>query len=167
MAATSRYFPELASATERSDEHAIRALADRYSDAVNHRDWDKYRDTWTQDAVWNLGAPVNQEKQGLPAIMEEVQRAVGAMDLFVQMPHAFTLLHLIGDQATARVTPNEMGTIKRDSRALLGGADGMNILAMYTDTLVRQADRRWRYARREYRVVLFDGQSPRGKVLTA
>jgi hypothetical protein len=157
-----RYYPEQASDRERADEAAIRALGDRYTDAVNHRDWETYRDCWTSDGTWNLGAPVNQRQEGLDAIMLEVVRAVDAMDLFVQMPHAFTLLALDGDQAQARVTLNEIGRIKPANRDLLNGAEGMSILAIYTDDLVRCDDGRWRYRQRRYEVRLFDGRAPVG-----
>lgn len=160
-----RYHSETATEAERADEVAIRALCDRYTDAVNQRDWPVYRETWAEDGLWDLGPPVNQRKAGIEAIMAEVQRAVGGMDLFVQMPHAFTLLHLAADRAEARVTLNEVGRIRADSRDLLGGADGMNILAIYTDALVRGQDQRWRFSRREYKVLLFNGQAPQGQVL--
>ena len=160
-----RYITELATPEQRADEAAIRALADRYSDAVNHRDWAAYRDCWTEDALWDLGPPVNQRKDGLDAITKEVERAVGAMDLFVQMPHAFTLLALNGDRATARVTLNEVGRIRPERRDLLGGAEGVNILAIYTDEVRRNSDGRWRYAVRRYDVKLFDGRAPAGDVI--
>lgn len=142
---------------------AISALANGYSDAVNARDWVRYRSCWTDDAVWDLGAPVNQRKVGIEAIMTEVERAVGAMDLFVQMNHATTVLSVDGDVATARSTLNEIGRILPDRRELLGGAEGMFILAIYTDVL-RRVGGEWRYAERAYQVVLFDGRAPHGDV---
>ena len=145
-------------------EHEIRALADRYTDAVNQRDWGTYEACWTEDAVWALGAPVSQRKVGRPAIMEEVKRAVGAMDLFIQMPHAGAILSVDGDRARARWTLNEIGRIKPESTGLLGAADGMVILAIYTDDLHRGPDGVWRFAKRDYQVALFDGHAPRGDV---
>jgi ketosteroid isomerase-like protein len=145
-------------------EREIRALADRYTDAVNHRDWKTYEACWTEDAIWELGAPVHQRKVGRPAIMEEVKRAVGAMDLFVQMTHAGVILSVEGDRARARWTLNEIGRIRPEHRGLLGAADGMVILATYTDELVRAHDGGWRFAKRDYQVALFDGHAPRGEV---
>ena len=147
------------------DEAAITALVNRYSDAVNQRDWETYRNCWTEDAVWELGAPVNQKQVGIDAIMTEVKRAVGGMDLFVQMPHAITVLHMDGDSATARATLNEIGRIKPESKGLLHDADGMTILAIYTDILKREAGN-WRFTIRTYEVLLFDGRAPAGEVVT-
>ena len=146
------------------DVAAITALANKYTDAVNNRDWDRYRSCWTDDAVWDLGAPVNQKKEGLEAIMTEVQRAVGAMDLFVQMNHAVTVLSIDGDAAKARATLNEMGHVKPENRELLNGAEGVFILAIYTDELRRSPDG-WRYARRTYQVPYFDPSPLKGQVL--
>lgn len=164
---TTLYTPETASARQRQDEQAIRALTERYTDAVNQRDWAALRDCWSADATWDLGAPVNLVKTGVDAIVAEARHAVEAMDLFVQMTHAGVILRLDQDSARARWTLNEIGRIKADQRALLGGVDGMNILATYTDELVREADGRWRFARRTYRVALFDGHAPAGDVVTA
>ena len=146
------------------DEAAILSLANKYTDAVNNRDWDRYRACWTDDAVWDLGAPVNQKKEGLEAIMTEVQRAVGAMDLFVQMNHAVTVLSIDGDTARARATLNEIGHVKPENRELLNGAEGLFILAIYTDDLRRTPDG-WRYTRRTYQVPYFDPSAPKGQVL--
>lgn len=147
-----------------NDEAAILALANRYTDAVNNRDWDRYRACWTDDAVWDLGAPVNQRKDGIEAIMAEVRRAVGAMDLFVQMNHAVTVLAVDGDTARARATLNEIGRVKPENRELLGGAEGLFILAIYTDEVRRTPDG-WRYARRTYQVPYFDPSAPKGQIL--
>ena len=147
-----------------ANENAILTLCNRYTDAVNRRDWHAYRACWTEDAVWDLGSPVNQKKTGIDAIMTEVQRAVGAMDLFVQMNHAVTVLSIDGDTARARSTLNEIGRIKPDSRDLLGGVDGMFILALYDDELRRDPIGEWQFSRRTYQVVLFDGHSPKGDV---
>ena len=145
------------------DEAAIVALANKYTDAVNARDWVRYRSCWTSDAVWDLGAPVNQNKVGINAIMAEVVRAVGAMDLFVQTNHATTVLSVDGDTAVARATLNEIGRILPEQRALLGGVEGMFILAIYTDNLRREGSV-WLYAKRAYQVVLFDGRALQGDV---
>ena len=145
------------------DEAAIIALANKYTDAVNNRDWERYRSCWTDDAVWDLGAPVNQKKIGLEAIMTEVQRAVGAMDLFIQMNHAVTVLALDADTAIARATLNEIGHVKPESRDLLNGAAGMFILAIYTDEVKRTADG-WKYSRRTYKVPYFNPTEPKGQV---
>ena len=151
------------STAQTEDELAIVALANKYTDAVNNRDWQRYRSCWTEDAVWDLGAPVNQRREGLDAIMTEVRHAVGAMYLFVQMNHAVTVLSVHGDAATARATLNEIGHIKPENRDLLGGAAGMFVLAIYSDELRRTAGG-WKYSKRTYAVPYFDPTAPAGQI---
>ena len=142
-----------------ADELAVRALLDRYTDAVNRRDWDAYRACWTDDAVWELHAPVNQRKEGIDAIMAEVQHAVGAMDFFFQMPHA-VVVTLDGDRATARVSLQEVGRA-REGAEPLPGATGMTIYAMYHDEVVRVGGA-WRFKQRTYDVASFAPHGPEG-----
>ena len=140
------------------DEQDIRNMLERYSDTVNRRDWATYRSFWTNDAVWDLGEPINVRKEGIEDIMTEVQRAVNSMSFFVQMPHAI-VVEVNGDQATTGTTLNEMG------RAL-DGKSGMFILAMYTDNLIRQ-NGSWLFTRRTYKVFYFDGSAPQGKTFAS
>ena len=148
------------------DEFEIQNLVNRYSDAVTQRDWKTYQDCWTEDAVWDLGEPVNQKKTGISDIMTEVKRAVGGMSLFVQMPHYITVLSVDGDTATGRATLNEIGKIKPENKGLLGDADGMNIVAVYDDSFRKDAKGRWKFSMRKYQILLFDGHAPHGKVIT-
>ena len=147
------------------DEFEIQKLVNRYSDAVTQRDWKTYQDCWIEDAIWELGPPVNQKKVGIADIMTEVKRAVGGMSLFVQMPHAVTVLSVDGDSAKGRATLNEIGKIKPENKGLLGDADGMNILAVYDDTF-RRTNGAWKFSVRKYRVLLFDGHAPQGQIIT-
>lgn len=160
-----RYIRETATPQQRADEDALRALSDRYADAVNHRDWDAIADTWAEEGVWDLGAPVSRREEGRSAIMAEVRRAVEGMSMFLQTPHAWTLLEIDGDTARARVTLQEVGVIDPEAGDILGDAEGMTILAVYTDNLRRGSDGRWRFAKRRYDVKLFDPRKPKGVVV--
>ena len=137
------------------EETALRTLYDRYSDAVNRRDWETLRTCWADEGVWDLGTPLNIRKEGIDNIMTEVQRAVNSMAFFMQMPHAVVIASIQGDHANARVSLNEIG------RAL-DGKSGMFILAMYTDDIVRQ-NGQWRFAKRVYKVAYFDNAAPQGQ----
>ena len=137
-----------------ADELAIRALVDRYSDAVNRRDFDTYRACWATDGVWNLGEPNNVRKEGVDNIVEEVKRTLGSFDFFAQMPHA-GVVEVDGNRATATWTLNEIG------RAA-DGKSGMFILAIYSDELVRQ-NGKWLFAKRTYRVLYLDDSAPKGR----
>jgi SnoaL-like domain len=66
-----------------SDEWEIHKLLNRYTDAVNQRDWDTYQACWTEDAVWELHTPINITKTGIDNILTEARRAVESQELFV------------------------------------------------------------------------------------
>ena len=145
------------------DEFAIRTLLDRYTDAVNQRDWETYRACWAEDGVWELHAPINGHYHGTEAIMKEVRRAVESQVLFVQMNHAVTVLSVNGDTAAARVTLNEIGKADPNGEGALPGVKGMNIFAVYHDDLMRQ-NGQWKFQKRTYDVLLIDLNPPAGDV---
>ena len=145
------------------EEVAIGALLNRYTNAVNHRDWETYRACWSPSGVWELHAPINGHYEGIEAIMTEVKRAVESQELFVQMNHATTITLLSKTTARAQVTLNEIGKADPKGEGALPGVKGMNILAFYTDDLVKQ-DGGWKFQRRVYDVVLIDFSAPTGQV---
>ena len=145
------------------DEWAIHGLLNRYTDAVNQRDWTAYRACWTDDGVWELHEPINGRYAGIEAIMTEVRRAVESQELFVQMNHAVTILALHDETAHVRVTLNEIGKANPEGGGALPGVGGMFLLAYYTDTLVKQ-DGAWKFKERVYDVVYADFTTPAGKV---
>jgi hypothetical protein len=148
------------------DEQEIRALLDRYTDAVNHRDYDTVRACWAEDGVWELHAPINGRYEGADAILAECRRAVDSQELFVQMTHAIVVTDLTDRTARARVTLNEVGKARQGVPGALPGVGGMNILAFYTDELVKR-DGAWRFRKRVYDVVLIDFAAPQGQVQPA
>ena len=145
------------------DEWAIHNLINRYTDAVNQRDWDTYQDCWAEDGIWELHDPINGRYKGIAAILQEARRAVESQELFVQMNHAATLLEIGQETAKARVTLNEIGKADPNGSGALPGVGGMFLLAFYTDDLVKQAGT-WKFKRRVYDVVYADFATPTGKV---
>ena len=146
-----------------SEQWTIHALLNRYTDAVNQRDWEVYRDCWTQDAIWELHPPINGYYEGVESIMKEAKRAVESQELFVQMIHATTILRLDETTAQARVTLNEIGKADPNGSGALPGVGGMFLLAYYTDDLVKQ-NGDWKFRRRVYDVVYADFSTPVGDV---
>ena len=144
------------------DEWEIVRLLNRYTDAVNQRDWETYRACWVEGGVWELHDPINGHYAGIEAIMTEVRRAVESQQLFVQMNHAITVLSIEGETARARVTLNEIGKADPKGAGALPGVGGMTLLAYYTDDLIKQ-DGAWKFSKRTYDVVYADFTTPPGK----
>jgi len=130
-----------------ADHVAVRHVVDRYTDALNWRDWDILESLFTNDAVWVVTNPTGeiQEKregrQGIAAGIQGLVEGSGDGDV-VQMNHA-TVVHVNGERATARST--------MESMYFLPDGAGMQLFAMYDDTLVREQDGEWRFERREWR----------------
>ena len=144
------------------EEFAVRRLYDKYTNAVNHRDWATYESCWTTDAVWELHPPINQTKNGINDIMTECKRAVESQELFVQMNHAVVITDLTERSARGSVTLNEIGKARKDVPPALPGADGMNILAFYADEIVKE-NGEWKFKKRVYDVVHINTHAPEGQ----
>jgi uncharacterized protein (TIGR02246 family) len=130
-----------------ADHVAVRHLVDRYTDALNWRDWDILGSLFTKDAVWVVTTPtgdIQEKREGRHGIATGIQALVegsGSGDV-VQMNHA-TVVHVDGERATARSTMESVYFLPDGAR--------MQLFAMYDDTLVREQDGEWRFERREWR----------------
>ena len=132
------------------DELSIRNLAARFTDAVNERDLASFRQLWTDDAVWEIGPPLQSRTDGVEEIVALLRRLLQAEEYFMQLTHS-GVIEVKGDRATARFVERERGR---------GESSYYDSLAVYEDVLVRKADG-WRFAKRFYRYRFLD-QSPFG-----
>lgn len=137
-----------------ADRFAIRELIDRYSYAVNERDWAVLESCYTEDAVWDVGAPLNFRLEGRKAIVEICRTKISAEDFVVQMAHATTVWLDGENKARAHSAMREMVRSK-------DGAAGKQILATYADDLVK-IDGEWRFKMRTFRVTNIEYAAPGG-----
>lgn len=135
------------------DRFAIRELIDRYSYAVNERDWTAFESCFIEDAIWDVGKPLDFRLEGRKSIVEIASSKISEEDFVVQTPSA-TMIWLDGDTARAHSTMREMVRSK-------GGAAGIQILATYSDELVKVAGE-WRFKMRTFRVTNIEFQPPAG-----
>lgn len=129
------------------DELAIRALAARFSDCANERDYEGFIDLWSAKAVWEIGPPLESRAVGVEAIVDMLQCLLAAQTGFMQMTHS-GVVDISGDRAAARFVEREHAF----GRGV--GPDGKDTfyenLAIYNDELVREIDGKWRFSRRSY-----------------
>jgi len=135
-----------------ADRFAIRELIDRYCYAVNERDWAVLESCYTEDAVWDVGKPLNFRLEGRKAIVEIASTKISEEDFVVQTAHA-TVIWLDGAKARAHSTIKEVVRSK--------AAAGIQILATYADELVKP-DGEWRFKVRTYRVTNIEFKAPAG-----
>src|ERR1700704_6361674 len=129
-----------------ADHVAVRHVVDRYTDALNWRDWDVLESLFTEDAAWVVTTPtgeVQEQREGRRGIAVGIRNLVenSAGDV-VQMNHA-TTIYVTGGRATARSTMESTYWMPDGGRKML--------FAMYEDDLVREQDGEWRFERRVWR----------------
>lgn len=136
------------------DRFAIRELVERWSDGTNNHDWEALEALFTEDAVWEVGAPLGFRVQGRREIVAVLRDKMRSSQYVVQTPHAI-VVRVQGDTASARSTIHEVCRF----------ADGTGLVMMgtYFDELVRET-RGWRFRRRDYRCTFLDPQPPAGHV---
>ena len=139
------------------DELAIRNLAARFTDAVNERNVDSFRQLWTDDAVWEIGEPLSARAEGVEKIVGMLIRLLEPKSLFIQLTHSGVITFSGPDSAFARFTERERGK---------GLYDYYENLAVYRDELVRGANG-WRFKRRSYEYRYLDTSAFSGAAFNA
>ena len=148
-------------ATHLSDHLAIHDLLNRYTNAINQRDWTAVEAAFALDGVWDAGGPELGENAYLfktsQAIAKGIADLVKPHELLVQSNHA-PVIEVDGDSATATSTINEY--------ALAAGTPAMMVLwGTYYDDIVREADGEWRFRKRTFRYSWLENAAPRGHVM--
>ncbi len=118
------------------DLAAIRALHDRYADAVNRNDPAAWGALWAEDAVWEL---MGMRVEGRPAILGLWTQAMAGFSFvgFFSQPGAIAVA---GDGAEGRVWTHEV----------LDGPEGeRRPLGRYDDVYVKRGGE-WLYAERRF-----------------
>ncbi len=144
-----------------NDMVLISDLLNRYTDAVNRRDWETIEDVFTDDGVWDVGGPDAGQFcflfEGRSAIASGIRGLVEGLEFLVQKNFA-PVITVSGDQATASVT------VEEESRAP-GAIEGGHIFGMYADQIRRDADGKWRFERRKFRFIYMETRQYPGIVL--
>lgn len=128
------------------DDTEIRNLAARFSDCVNERDLEGFRQLWASEgAVWEIGAPLASRAEGVENIVLMLRRLLGSEQYFMQMTHS-GVVTVDANRATARFVVREHGR---------GATSYYDNLAVYEDALLRESGG-WRFAMRHYRYRFLD-----------
>jgi len=122
------------------DRLAIREVIERYTDALNRRDFAAMAALFTDDAGWSVDAPFNLRFEGA-AIATSIAAMIGRHAFLLQMTHAI-VVDVEGDHAVAHTTIHEVAQAA-------DGASGLNSFGLYHDRLVRTAEG-WRFVERRF-----------------
>jgi uncharacterized protein (TIGR02246 family) len=118
------------------DVAAIRALHDRYADAVNRRDADSWGALWAEDAVWDLMGTRVEGRAAIVGLWQGAMAGFSFVGFFSQVGAAA----VAGDRAEGRVWTHEV----------LENADGeRRPLGRYDDVYVKRGGE-WLFAERRF-----------------
>lgn len=130
---------------------AILDLLNRYTDALNQRDWVELKNVFAIDGVWDMGGPdagpMAMRFQGAQQVADGIAAALSPSDTCVQANHA-PVVKVDGKHATARSTIHEI------VRPKSGGY--ITILGTYHDDIVLCHDGEWRFQERRFRIAYWD-----------
>ena len=123
-----------------SELAAIQNQINRYTDAVNRRDWSVFLAIYAKDASWE-GLRLKLKFEGLAAITDGLSKIVEAMEVFVQM-NSPAVIEVDGDRAFARSTIHEHWDIPAEGTRT-------DIYGRYEDELVKIAGA-WMFQARRF-----------------
>ena len=145
-------------------EHlAIQDLLNRFTTALNHRDWATIEGMFTRDATWELTQPelaagVSCRFETAQGIAQGIASLVSPLEMLVQSNHS-PVVEVHGNSATAISTMNEC--------TLAPSAPGRMVAwGTYYDDILCEADGEWRFRARKYRFTWVDQLGSGGEVMT-
>lgn len=136
------------------DRLAIRELVERWSDGTNNHDWTALEELFTDDAIWDVGEPLNFTVQGSRQIVAVLREKLQPTKYMVQTPHAI-IVRVQSGTATARSTIHEVCRFSDDT--------GLEVVGTYFDELVKESGS-WRFRRRNYRCTFLNPLAAGGQV---
>ena len=129
------------------DKLAIQETIVRYSDAATRGDWDAFASLWVDDAVWEVGPPVDTRVEGASTIVATARASVDAEDFLVQMTH--------GSVVTIRGDGRASATTTIHALARREGEHQITNLGVYYDELI-EVDGEWKFTWRLLQPVYSD-----------
>jgi hypothetical protein len=145
----------------------IHELIGRYVDALNHRDWESYKDCWTEDSVFAMTIanentpPVDK----MTTIKKPISvRVVGRSEIlklvgtYNNYPWLFQLPHGV-------VVELKSETVAQVRHTLYVCSQSLTLIGMCYDRVVKANDGLWRIASRDYRPSYFENAEAGGQTV--
>jgi SnoaL-like domain len=132
---------------------AVRDLLDRYTDAINEREWVTLAQLFTDNGIWDLrtvDGQSNQQFEGGQNVADGIRRLVETTQRVIQMNHA-QVIQVDGRHASARSTIQEVSWMTDGTSVVLFGT--------YHDAIIQEEDGEWRFAKRQFRMKHFEALS--------
>jgi hypothetical protein len=127
-----------------SQHSEIQNQLNRYTCAVNRRDWDELAAVFTEQGVWECKGPPDLKFAGRAALIEGLKASIGATKMLVQM-NTPAMIAVQGTRATARSTMLEVATFPDQNLRC-------EIFGMYEDKIV-QTGGVWQFEIRSFTII--------------
>lgn len=137
-----------------------------YQDLLNHRDWARYEDLWTEDAVFSqtidgdasAAADLTGKKLSNVSVRREGRAAIMEMlTAYVRYEFVFQMAHGVVVELDGPATARSRHTLQ-----VLGPE--FTTIGLYYDRLVKEADGVWRFSRRDFRVTYHEARPATGEI---
>jgi len=140
---------------------AIQDLLNRYTNAVNQRDWAALQAVFAADGIWDCGGPAMGDQaflfRGAADCANGIAGLLARTECCVQSNHA-AVIEVTGREARATSTMNEYVILRDAEKAT-------SIWGTYYDEIRLDADGEWRFAKRAFRFTTVDASVSKGHVL--
>jgi hypothetical protein len=140
---------------------AIQDLLNRYTNALNQRDWAALQSVFTEDGVWDCGGPQMGDQaflfSGAAGCANGIAGLLAHTECCVQSNHAI-VIEVAGRDAKATSTMNEYVIPN-------GAATATSIWGTYYDEIQLESDGEWRFRKRTFRFTTVDPSMSKGPVL--
>jgi hypothetical protein len=145
----------------------IHELIGRYVDALNHRDWHRYRDCWTEDSVLTMtianddAPPVDKMTTLSKPISVRVvgrREILRLVETYNNYPWLFQLPHAV-------VVELQSATLAQARHTLYVYSQSLTLIGMCYDRVVKESDGVWRFAARDFRPSYFESSEASGQTV--
>jgi hypothetical protein len=127
-----------------------------YQDLLNHRDWERYEDLWTEDGIFSQTIDSGVSEQGAKNLSNVSVRREGRVAI-MEMLTAYVRFDYIFQMSHGVVVELDSATTARSRHTLHIFGPEFVTLGIYYDRLRKETDGVWRFSRRDFRVTYHDG----------
>jgi hypothetical protein len=143
--------------TTLGDRLAILDLINRYSDAVTRQDWSQVQAVWTDDALWEVAAPMDIRVETAAGIRAAIEAGISSYEFLVQTAHNSVVTLEGNGRASASSTMQEIGRSKDRQTSIM-------MLGIYRDQLVR-SEAGWQFSHRRFEPIYIDSAPLPGQAI--
>ena len=143
----------------------VHELIGRYVDALNHRDWERYKDCWTEDSLFsmtisNVDAPTEDK---LTSIKKPMGVRVVGREQILNMVGTYNNYPWLFQIPTGIVVELSSPTTAQIRHTLHVFSQSLDLIGICYDRAVKTSDGLWRLSHRDYRPSYWEHREAAGE----